>query len=357
MNLFENTALGITPLDQNTAILAKQRMDSLVKPIGSLGTLEDIAVKIAGITGKIKNTIQKKCVVIMSSDNGICDEGVSCAPKIITAIQTMNFLKGITGINVLSDFSGNDIKVVDIGIDAHLTHPLLIDKKIRKGTFNMAKGSAMTRDEAVAAIEAGIEITTQLINEGYNLIGTGEMGIGNTSTSSAIIISLLGCDIDDAVGIGAGLTPENFEHKKNIIKQSITINSPDSKDPIDVLSKVGGFDIAGLVGCYLAAANKKTPIVIDGFISATAALVAYKINPLTRDYMLPSHQSAEPGYKCIMKELNLEPILNLNMRLGEGSGCPLAFNIIEASLEIINKMATFEEASIDDDFLIDMKGQ
>jgi nicotinate-nucleotide--dimethylbenzimidazole phosphoribosyltransferase len=355
MNTLESTLAGIKPSCKKTMEKAQERVDRLVKPIGSLGCLEDIAVKLSGITGEIYNVTDKKCTIVMAADNGIHEEGVSACPQIITAVMTINFLKGIAGINALSKHAGADIRVVDIGVNQDLQYPGLISKKIRKGTSNIAKGPSMTRDEAVWALESGIEIVEQLVKEGYKLLGAGEMGICNTSTSSAVVMSFTGCSADMAVGKGAGLTEEAYINKKRVISKALGINNPDRKDAIDVLSKVGGLDIAGIAGCYLGAAYHKIPIVIDGFISLAAALVAYKLNPITKDYMFASHCSQEPGYKIAIKELGLQPVLNLNMRLGEGTGCPLMFNIIEASQAMIKNMATFDEAAIVNDFLVDIR--
>ena len=355
MEIFERTAAGIRPSYEESKKEAAERLDKLVKPIGSLGKLEDIAVKISGITGKQKNSFEKKVTIIMASDNGVAEEGVSAAPQAVTALMTINFLKGITGVCVLSKHAGADIRVVDIGVGSDLEYPGLINRKVRKGTSNMVKGPAMSREEAISAIETGIEMVSQLVKEGYSLFGTGEMGIGNTSTASAVAMAFLGCSAEEAVGKGVGLTEEGYASKKSVIERAISINKPDPYDPIDVLSKVGGFDIAGMTGCFLGAAYCRVPIVIDGFISAAAALAAYRINPLVRDYIIPSHLSAEPGYSLVINEIGLEPLLDLNMRLGEGSGCPLAFNIIEAAEAIISDMATFEEATIRDDFLIDIR--
>ncbi|HQI17385.1 MAG TPA: nicotinate-nucleotide--dimethylbenzimidazole phosphoribosyltransferase [Bacillota bacterium] len=355
MEIFERTVAGIRPAYEESKKEAAERLDKLVKPIGSLGKLEDIAVKISGITGKQKNSFDKKVTIIMASDNGVAEEGVSAAPQAVTALMTINFLKGITGVCVLSKHAGADIRVVDIGVGSDLEYPGLINRKVRKGTSNMAKGPAMSKEEAISAIETGIEMVSQLVKEGYSLFGTGEMGIGNTSTASAVAMAFLGCSAEEAVGKGVGLTEEGYANKKSVIERAISINKPDPYDPIDVLSKVGGFDIAGMTGCFLGAAYCRVPIVIDGFISAAAALAAYRINPLVRDYIIPSHLSAEPGYSLVINEIGLEPLLDLNMRLGEGSGCPLAFNIIEAAEAIISDMATFEEATIRDDFLIDIR--
>lgn len=355
MNLFEKTRAGIKPACKDSMRKAAERLDKLAKPIGSLGKLEELAVKLSGITGKQSTVFEKKVTIIMASDNGVVEEGVSACPQTVTAIQTVNFLKGVTGVCVLSKHAGADIRVVDIGIASDLEYPGLINRKIRKGTSNMAKGPAMSREEAIKAMETGIEMVSQLLSEGYSLFGTGEMGIGNTSTSSAVTMALLGCSADAAVGKGAGLTEEGFANKKSVIERALEVNRPDPADPVDVLSKVGGFDIAGMTGCFLGAAYHRVPIVIDGFISSAAALAAYRLNPLVRDYMIASHCSEEPGYKLAIREIGLEPMLNLDMRLGEGSGCPLAFNVIEAAEVVISQMATLEEAMIEDDFLIDIR--
>ena len=332
---------------KNAMIEAKKKLDNLIKPIGSLGELEKIAIKFAGITGKVENQINKKAIVIFSSDNGVCEEGVASAPQSVTAMQTINFLRGITGIGVLARVNNCDLKVIDIRIKGEINYPGLIIKKIRKGTSNIAKGEAMTLEEANEAINIGIEIAHELKKQGYDIIGTGEMGIGNTTSSSSVLIALTNCDIDEAVGRGAGLKDDQLTLKKQVIKKIIEVNSPNSEDPLDVLHKVGGFDIAGMVGLYLGAKKYDLPIVIDGYISAVAALIAYRIDPETKNYMFPSHISKEQGYNIAMSELGLNPMLNLSMRLGEGSGCPFAINIIENSLKVINEMGTFEEGNVD----------
>jgi nicotinate-nucleotide--dimethylbenzimidazole phosphoribosyltransferase len=291
----------------------------------------------------------------MAADNGVHEEGVSVCPQEITVSQTINFTKGITGIGVLSKHAGADVVVVDIGVKGDLPKEGIINKKISYGTKNMAKEPAMSKEQATKAVETGIEIVEQLVAEGYKLFGTGEMGICNTSTSSAVLMALSGMTAEQVVGKGAGLTEEDYLNKKRVISKAIEVNKPDKNDALDVLAKVGGYDIAGMAGCFLAAAYHKVPIVIDGFISTVAALVAYKLNPLVKEYMITSHCSEEPGYRYAMELLGLEPLFTLHMRLGEGTGCPLTFNIIEASQAVIKIMATFEEASINDDFLVDIR--
>lgn len=355
MNDLHGMLRGIQGGYEDSRIKAKKILDNLAKPLGSLGQLEDIAIKLSGITGDISNPMKNRQLIVMSSDNGVVEEGVSCCPQNITVIQTINMIRGLTGVGVLAKHAGAKLKVVDIGINADVDYPGLYDRKIRKSTWNISKGPAMTREEAIKSIEIGIRMVEEAVKEGVQILGTGEMGIGNTSTSSAIIMALSGYSADAVVGKGAGLTEEAFENKKRVISQALMVNKPDKNDPVDVLSKVGGFDIGGMAGCFIGAAYYRIPILIDGLISAAAALLAYKFNPLVVDYMFPSHCSAEPGYKIIMEELKLQPMLNLDMRLGEGSGCAVSFNILDAANEIITNMATFEEATIMNDFLIDIR--
>jgi nicotinate-nucleotide--dimethylbenzimidazole phosphoribosyltransferase len=338
---------AIKGLDRNAMHRAQVRLDSLTKPLGSLGRLEDIVKQVAGITGEVFPVVDKKVIIIMCADNGIVDEGVSSCPKSVTSTVTRNFMKGFTGVNVLARHAGAEIVVVDIGIDDDMDCEGILDRKIRKGTWNMAKGPAMTRDEAVKAIEAGIEIVCDMKLKGINLLGTGEMGIGNTTTSSAIAAVLTGRPLVEMVGKGSGLTKEGLECKVDIIKKVLEINKPDADDPLDVLSKLGGFDIAGLVGCFLGAAAYRIPILIDGFISSAAALVAIKLKPEAKNFIFPSHGSAEPGSKAILDALGFEPILNLGMRLGEGTGAALAFHIIDAAFAAYTRMGTFGDAKIE----------
>lgn len=346
--MFLNEALPlIEGLNNETIRKTKLRLDNLTKPLGSLGRLEDIVCQLGGITGETFPNVDKKVIIIMCSDNGVVEEGVTQTSKEVTSIVTRNFTKGFTGINVLSKHAGAEIAIVDIGIDDDIYCEGVINKKIRKGTWNIAKGPAMTRDEAIRAIEVGIEIVSEMKNKGINLLGTGEMGIGNTTTSSAITAFLTSSPVEDVVGRGAGLSTEGLAKKINVVRESIFVNKPDNTDPIDVLSKLGGFDIAGLVGCFIGAAAFRIPIMIDGFISATAALIAIKIKPEVKYFILPSHGSAEPGNKVVMKELGIEPMLNLEMRLGEGTGCAIAFHIIDAGLAAYKLMGTFGDASIE----------
>lgn len=349
--LLLDTLKAISPLDHTAMEAAKARMDGLAKPPGSLGKLEEIAIHMAGITGKVKNAIDKKTVIILCSDNGVVKEGVSSAPQSVTLAQTINFTKGITGVAVLAKHCGAELMVIDVGINARFSHPKVIDRKIRMSTSNLAEGPAMSRSEARRAIAAGIEAAHKAVEDGAQILGVGEMGIGNTTTSSAVLTALTGCTLHDSVGRGGGISNEMFLHKKEIIAKALDLNQPDPSDPIDVVAKVGGFDIAAMAGVYLGAAALRVPVVIDGFISIVAALLAARLSPAAKDYMLGSHCSCEVGYLLAARELGINPMLNMDMRLGEGSGCPLAFSIVESALYVMDKMATFEEAEIDDEYL------
>lgn len=355
MELLKETLKSISPPDEGAKEKARQRLDSLAKPIGSLGELEEIVIKMAGITGNIHNKIKKRNIVVMCADNGVVEEGVSACPQAFTMVLAKNMTKGLTGVSVLSKMTNADLTIVDIGLNEDISHPKIINKKVNYGTKNFAKGPSMTYDEAVRAIEVGIEVGDNLFKEGYDILGTGELGIGNTTTSAAVLSAFTGLGPEITSGKGAGLTEEQYKCKQEAIKKGLEINKPNKENPVDVISKVGGFDIAGICGLFLSAAKNKKPIVIDGFISQAAALCATRLNPLVKEYIFPSHLSKEPGAIYMSKELGLKPMLNLGMRLGEGSGCPLAFQIIDAALYIMDNMATFEEASINNEILVDIR--
>ena len=345
----------IVPADQAAKSKAKVRIDHLTKPIGSLGLLEEITIKLAGIYGELKPVNWKKSIIIMCADNGIVEEGVSTCPQEVTRTVTNNFTKGITGVSVLSSFIGCHTKIIDIGVKGDFNNPLISNHKIMPGTNNMARGPAMTRADVIKAIQVGINTSNDLVQAGYTLLGTGEMGVGNTTTSAAVFSVLGDVSVDIATGKGSGLTDAQYHHKKEVIKAAIALNNPNKDDVIDVLAKVGGLDIAGLCGCYIGAAKNKTPIVIDGFIASVAALCAFRLSPHTRDYTFPSHMSAEPGSAALMEVLGLEPMLQLKLRLGEGSGCPLAFTIIESALYTMLNMGTFEDANVEKGTYIDIR--
>ena len=332
--------------DMEAATRARARLDKLTKPLGSLGRLEDLVADLAGMTGTPVPRVDRKVVVVMCADNGVVEEGVTQVGSEVTAKVTENFTKGITCVNVLSELVGARLVVADIGVKEDVCAKGVLRKKARNGTSNIAKGSAMSHDEAVYCIEAGIGVVRELCDEGVDIIATGEMGIGNTTTSSAVASVLLNERPADMIGRGAGLSDEALLRKKEVVKRAIDVNEPDASDPIDVIMKVGGFDIAGLVGCYLGAAKYKRPILIDGFISVTAALAAYRICPETKAYMIPSHASVEPGAAYVFRALGLKPYFDLEMRVGEGTGAVLGFFLVDAAMAAYTRMGTFEEAEI-----------
>ncbi|WP_281939620.1 nicotinate-nucleotide--dimethylbenzimidazole phosphoribosyltransferase [Paenibacillus tyrfis] len=336
----------IRPLDAEIMEEAARRLDQLTKPPGSLGRLEEIAKQLAGIRGEVMPELTRKAVVVMAGDHGVCEEGVSAFPAEVTPQMVLNFLNGGAAVNVLSRQAGADVVCVDIGVNAELSHPLLRSRKIRMGTANMAKGPAMTRAEAEAAVMIGVEIAQELAGEGYRLLATGEMGIGNTTASSALLAVLGATDPAAAAGRGTGIDDERLLHKQAVIRRAIETNRPEASDPLDALAKVGGLEIAGLVGLILGAAQSRIPVVIDGFISSAAALVAARLAPLSVSYMIASHLSQEQGHERLLTEIGLTPMLRMDMRLGEGTGAVLAFPMIEAAVRIMKEMATFADAGI-----------
>lgn len=346
---------GIQPLNLQVMKYVKSEIDNLAKPIGSLGTLEDIVIKLSGINERPVRELKKKSIVIMCADNGIVEEDVSTCPQSTTLTVSLNFIKGTTGVCLLSKYVESDLTVVDVGINAEVNEPKILDRKISYGTKNIAKEAAMSREDAIKAINVGIDVVRDLKKNGYDMLGTGEMGVGNTSTSAAVISLLTGIHSDNIVGKGSGLTDLGLEHKKEVIRRSIEINKPDANDTIDVLCKVGGLDIAGLCGCFLGAAYERMPIVMDGVISAAAALCAYRLNPLVKDYIFPSHVSMEEGSRAALKEMGLQSMVNLNMRLGEGSGCPFTFKIADMALFTLWNMASFNESGISKDDYVDIR--
>jgi len=339
-----NYVRNIPEADRDAKESAKKRLDNLIKPPGSLGKLEDIAVKLAGITGEIKNDPQKKCILVMCSDNGVVDEGIASAPQEITFAMMGNFIKGVTGVAVLAKKNGADIKVYDVGVNSDEAIPGVIARKIRKSTSNIKLGPAMSRDEAASAILIGIDAVRDAKQEGYDLIGSGEMGIGNTTTTTAILSALTNTPAAEITGKGAGLNDEAHMKKIAVIDEAVRVNAPDAKDSLGLISKLGGFDIAAMTGIFLGAAYHRLPVVADGYISIASACLAVMMNPTVKDYLFLSHVSEEPGYLMYAELLGLEAPLNLNMRLGEGSGCPLMFEVISSACTVMNNMATFDEA-------------
>lgn len=336
----------ITPLDRTATQAAQDRLNILTKPPGSLGKLEDIVVQLAGITGNPLPKFPQRTVVVMAADHGVCEEGISAFPQEVTPQMVMNFLNGGAAVNVFARQAGAEVLCVDIGVKESIAHPDLVSRKVRFATDNMALGPAMSREEANQAILVGIKVVEEAVSRGTTLFITGEMGIGNTTASAAVMSVLTAISPIECVGRGTGLNDEQICHKATVVERSIKLNSPDPKDPLDVLAKVGGLEIAGLVGVILGAAAHRCPVVIDGFISSVAALLAQRIVPISGDYMIASHISHEQGHFMLLKELGLTPMLHLDMRLGEGTGGVLSLHMIDAACLMLAEMATFESAGV-----------
>jgi len=405
---FKSIVEKIKDIDRKAEALAQARLDSLTKPQGSLGRLEELAKQIAAVTGILRPDFSKKLIIVMAADHGVVEEGVSAYPKEVTPQMVHNFLSGGAAINVLSGHVGADVAVIDIGVAEELKgavnlsdlaeilsaakqkgkekiegepylykqelnknvldiisiinakdaknaesvkkqtqmDSILIDKKVAYGTSNMVKGAAMTEEQAVSAVEAGIEVAEEMISLGYGIIGTGDMGIGNTTASSAVASCICGVDAELVTGYGTGINETGYKKKVDVIRRALEINKPDAVNGMDVLAKVGGFEIGGIAGVILACASRKVPVVIDGFISGAAALIAEAVSPKCRDYMIASHCSVERGHKIVLEKLKLKPLFNFDMRLGEGTGAAIGISIAEAAVKILNQMATFDEAGV-----------
>ncbi len=342
----------VLPLDRSAMTAAEEYQARLAKPPGSLGRLEEISIQLAGITGRVHNALNKKQLLVFAADNGVVAEGVSSAPQSVTKQQTINLMRGKTGAAVLAKHFGCGLTVCDVGVNADIYESTVLNRKIAYGTQNICTGPAMTREQTLQAILTGAEIARTV---DADVIGVGEMGIGNTTTSSAVLAVLMGADVEAVTGRGGGITEESFRKKKAVIRTAIEVNRPDRDDVVGVLSKVGGFDLAAMCGAFLGAAAARRPAVIDGLISAAAALCAVRLCPNVRGYLVPSHASFEIGYRLAMEAMDLCPLFDLGMRLGEGSGCPLAFQVLDAACAVINDMATFDEAGINDDYLDEIR--
>jgi len=337
---------SIGTLDTDAMREAERHSDRLTKPPGSLGKLEKLAVQLAGIEGGYPLQVQKKAIVVMAGDHGVCEEGVSAFPQEVTPQMVLNFLSGGAAVNVLARHVGADVVCVDMGMKGELQHERLWVRKVRGGTYNIALGPAMSREEAVQALEAGIAVADELAAKGYKLLATGEMGIGNTTPSAAMLAVFGGLSAEAVVGRGTGVNDAGLLRKRAVVERAIQLNEPDPVDPLDVLGKLGGFEIAGLAGLVLGSAANRLPIVIDGFIASVAALTALRLAPGVGAYMIPSHLSDEAGHRAVLEQLGIEPILHMDMRLGEGTGAALAMTMIDAAIKLMNEMATFDSAGV-----------
>jgi nicotinate-nucleotide--dimethylbenzimidazole phosphoribosyltransferase len=345
----EEIIANIQPLDEAAMRAARARQDTLTKPRGSLGRLEELSIQLAGIKADPFPSVKRKAIIVMAADHGVALEGVSAYPSDVTAQMVLNFLRGGAAINVLARQAEARVTIVDIGVAAEFEPmPRLIRRKIMYGTRNLAQGPAMTREEAEQALQVGVDVFNDEAARGLDIVATGDMGIGNTTPSSAIVAAMTGFSVAQVVGRGTGIDDQGLERKIRVIEQALAVNQPNRKDPMDVLHKVGGLEIAGLAGVMIAAAVQRIPVVVDGFISTAAAMIAVALAARVRDYLISAHQSVEIGHREMLKYLNLNPLLDLNLRLGEGTGAVLAFHLIEASARILCEMATFDEAGVSD---------
>lgn len=343
----EHLIARIHELDEPAMTAARERQDVLTKPQGSLGRLESLSIQLAGITGRPLPEVRHKVIVTMAGDHGVVAEGVSAYPQVVTLQMVRNFLQGGAAINVLARHVGARVVVVDMGVAAELEpHPDLINKKVAPGTANIARGPAMTREQAVRAVMAGAQVVEAEMTRGLDILGAGDMGIGNTTPSAAIAAVLTGRSPSDVVGRGTGVDDAGLARKIAVVEQALAINRPDPHDALDVLAKVGGFEIGGIAGAMLAAAAHRRPVVVDGFIATAAAMIAVGLAPPVRPYLIASHRSQERGHHMVLGWLGLEPLLDLDLRLGEGTGAALGISLAEAACKILAEMATFDEAGV-----------
>jgi nicotinate-nucleotide--dimethylbenzimidazole phosphoribosyltransferase len=347
MNLFNDTLAAIRPVDHALMEKAQAKLDNKTKPLGSLGRLEEFARRFAGISGSLEPDTGKKVIYTFAGDHGVTEEGISAFPREVTSQMVYNFLNGGAGVNVLARHSGIEVRVVDVGVDNDFGQLSgLIGKKVARGTRNFTKGPAMERGEALAAIKVGIELAGVAKDEHVAMVGTGDMGIGNTTPSSAIIAAISGIPVWEVTHRGTGISECALANKIRVIELGLALNRPDPNDPLDVLTKVGGLEIAAIAGLVLGCAANRIPVVIDGFISTAGALIAAELHPHVKDYIFAAHQSVEIGHRFMLERIGVEPILDLHLRLGEGTGAALAMGLIEAGVKILKEMATFGEAGV-----------
>jgi nicotinate-nucleotide--dimethylbenzimidazole phosphoribosyltransferase len=347
--MLQQTIVQIAPLDENAMRAARARQHQLTKPRGSLGRLETLSIQLAGITRKPRPRFQQPVIITLAADHGIARQGVSAYPSAVTSQMVLNFVNGGAAINVLARHIGARVVVGDLGVDAKFPATLeMAHKKIARGTRDFSVEPAMTRAEAQRAIHAGIEIVAQEIERGADLIGTGDMGIGNTTASSAIVACVTGHLPREVTGRGTGVDDATLKHKIALIERALARHRPNPHDAVDVLRKVGGYEIGGLVGVMLGAAARRVPVVLDGFISGAAALLAFTLAPAVREYLIPAHRSVEIGHRLALDHLDVTPLLDLDLRLGEGTGAALGMSLCLAAAKVLDEMATFAQAGVSD---------
>lgn len=349
MTLLADTCSSIIAVDASVAAATQRLLDSKTKPRRSLGRLEDLACRVAAIRGTPTPALPVKAIVVMGADHGVADEGVSAYPQAVTRQMLLNFADGGAAINVLARHAGAQVVVVDMGVKEPVpARPEIRVERVGPGTQNFSREAAMSRAQAVAAVETGIRLGHELASTGVTLLGIGEMGIANTTAASALTAVLTGADPDAATGRGTGIDDDGLQRKIDVVRRALAINQPDPTDPLDVLAKVGGFEIAGLAGVVLGGAARRVPVVVDGFIAGVAALVAVRLAPAAADYLITAHQSVEVGHRFVLDALGTRPLLDLELRLGEGTGAALAMSLVDAALRVLHEMATFEGAGVSD---------
>ncbi|MGZ0052368.1 nicotinate-nucleotide--dimethylbenzimidazole phosphoribosyltransferase [Brevibacillus gelatini] len=339
---------AIAPRNQEASEQTRQHVDQLTKPLGSLGRLEELAVELAGMTGETFPVVTPPGVLVFAADHGVAAEGVSAYPQEVTAQMLLNLVNGGAGINVFARQIGAIQKFIDVGVAVEVEAPGIIKRRIKAGSGNMLKEAAMSADEAQRALAIGIEMAGQIIDEGAKVLIVGEVGIGNTTASSAILAALTGADPDEIVGRGTGLDDAGWQRKKAVVREALALHRPDADRPLDVLAKVGGLEIGAMAGAMIGAAARRVPVLLDGFIATVAALLAVRLAPGVADYLIAGHRSQEPGHTYVLNVLGKQPLLDLNLRLGEGSGAAVAFSIVEASSRMVREMATFAQAGVSD---------
>ncbi|WP_277058737.1 nicotinate-nucleotide--dimethylbenzimidazole phosphoribosyltransferase [Trichlorobacter lovleyi] len=341
------TLQRIRPLDQQLLAQTQDRLDNKTKPLGSLGRLEEFACRLVAITGQEQPDLSRKAIFTFAADHGVTEEGISLYPREVTAQMVLNFLRGGAGVNVLARHAGAEVRVVDVGVDHDFEdYPGLIHRKIARGSRNFCNGPAMTADEMVAAVSVGIDLAEQCKIEDIGLVGTGEMGIGNTTPSSAIIAAIGQLEVEQVTHRGTGIADEALQRKISVIKRGLALHKPAPSKPLDILATLGGLEIAAITGLIIGCAAERIPVVIDGFISTAGALIAAELHPQVREYLFAAHQSAEVGHRCMLERIGLRPILDLDLRLGEGTGAALAIPLVEAGAKILAEMATFDQAGV-----------
>ncbi len=348
MSAFEEAVRGIAEPDARIRAEVARRLDGKTKPRRSLGRLEDLACAVAAVQGTTRPDVRRRAVVVMAADHGVAAQGVSAYPQEVTAQMVLNFARGGAAICVLARHVGADVVVVDLGCRTPASHPAVLDRRIGPGTKDFTKGPAMSREEALRALEAGVGVADELAEKGIRLVGLGDMGIGNTSSASALAAAYLGLPPEEVTGRGTGVDEAGLRRKLEAVRAGLEANRPDPADPLGVLAALGGFEIAGLAGVAVGAAARRIPVVMDGFIATAAALAAARLAPATRGALLASHSSVEPGHRRLLEALGTRPLLDLEMRLGEGTGAALAMHLVEAAVRILDEMATFEQAGVSD---------